>query len=88
MRQTSLAESGFFRKPKATRRQVFLEEMEKVVPWDRLNGLIEPHYSKAGPKGGRPPKPLSSMLRIHLMQHFFTLSQNQGQVLTLITFHP
>ena len=74
MKQTSLAESGFFRKPKTTRRRVFLEEMEKVIPWERLIGLVDPHYPKAGPKGGRTPKPLSTMLRIHLMQHFFTLS--------------
>ena len=74
MKQTSLAEAEFVRKPKSTRRQVFLDEMENVVPWEKLYALVEPHYPKAGPKGGRPPKPLSSMLRIHLMQHCFNLS--------------
>lgn len=74
MKQTSLAEAEFVRKPKSTRRQLFLEEMEKVVPWDKLYGLVEPHYPKVGLKGGRPAKPLPTMLRIHLMQHCFNLS--------------
>ena len=42
-------------KKKLTRREQFLAEIEVVVPWDRLLGLIAPHYPKAGPKGGRPP---------------------------------
>jgi hypothetical protein len=45
-------------KKKVTRREQFLAEMETVVPWGRLIGVIAPHYPKAGPKGGRPPMPL------------------------------
>jgi transposase, IS5 family len=74
MKQISLSDSGFVRKPKVTRRQVFLDEMTSVVPWSRLMALIEPHYPKAGAKGGRPPKALSAMLRIHFMQQWFNLS--------------
>jgi hypothetical protein len=40
-------------KKKRTRRELFLSEMDTVVPWSLLLGLIEPHYPKAGPKGGR-----------------------------------
>ena len=39
-------------------KNLFLSEMEAVVPWRRLMSLIEPHYPKSGPKGGRPPMPL------------------------------
>ena len=67
MKQMSLSDSGFMRKPKVTRRQVFLDEMASVVPWSRLMALIEPHYPKAGAKGGRPLKRLSAMLRIHFI---------------------
>jgi IS5 family transposase len=59
---------------KRTRRETFLAEMEKVVPWQRLVELIEPHYPKTGEKGGRPPYPLATMLRIHLMQQWYSLS--------------
>jgi IS5 family transposase len=61
-------------KKKQTRRELFLAEMDTVVPWTRLLALIAPHYPKAGPKGGRPPMPLETMLRIHLMQQWYDLS--------------
>ena len=42
-------------KKKQTRRELFLSEMDTVVPLDRLLVLIAPHYPKAGREGGRPP---------------------------------
>ena len=59
---------------KQTKREKFLAEMEVVVPWDALIALIEPHYPKASKKGGRPPFPLATMLRIHLLQQWYSLS--------------
>jgi IS5 family transposase len=41
--------------------------MEKVVPLKALLDLIEPHYPKTRSKVGRPPYPLATMLRIHLL---------------------
>ena len=49
---------------KQTKREKFLAEMEVVVPWPALITLIEPYYPKASKKGGRPPYPLATMLRI------------------------
>ena len=59
---------------KQTKREKFLSEMEVVVPWQSLIALIEPHYPKASKKGGRPPYPLATMLRIHLLQQWHSLS--------------
>lgn len=59
-------------KRKQTRRERFLAEMDRVVPWTGLVALIEPHYPKAG--GGRKPYSLETMLRIHLLQNWFSLS--------------
>ena len=59
---------------KQTKREKFLSEMEAVVPWQSLIELIEPHYPKASKKGGRPPYPLATMLRIHLLQQWYSLS--------------
>lgn len=73
MKQWSLAETGFL--PKAgtpTRKTVFLAEMERVVPWARLEARVEPFYPKKG--NGRPPMPLGTMLRIHFMQQWFGYS--------------
>jgi IS5 family transposase len=59
---------------KQTKREKFLSEMEAVVPWQALIDLIEPHYPKTSKKGGRPPYPLATMLRIHLLQQWYSLS--------------
>ena len=73
MRQRSLAEEGFERFRKPTRREQFLEEMERVIPWSGLCGVIEPFYPK-GKGAGRPPIGIERMLRIHFLQHWFNLS--------------
>ena len=73
MRQQTLANSGFERFRKATRRDHFLADMDKIIPWRELCKVIKPFYPK--PKGaGRPPVGLERMLRIHFLQHWFNLS--------------
>ncbi|HEY1216225.1 IS5 family transposase [Paraburkholderia phymatum] len=57
---------------KRTRKREFLDEMTRVVPWQQLIALIEPHYPKG--RTGRPPFPVATMLRIHFMQQWFSLS--------------
>jgi len=57
---------------KKTRKREFLEQMEQVVPWSALVELIAPNYPEG--KNGRPPFSLQTMLRIHFMQQWFTLS--------------
>jgi IS5 family transposase len=59
---------------KRTKRERFLGQMQAVVPWKALIDLIEPYYPKTGSKGGRPPYPLETMLRIHLMQQWYDVS--------------
>ena len=65
---------GFETKALRTRRRDFLSQMEQVVPWQRLCALIEPHYPKSSPKGGRPPHRLETMLRIHFLQQWYSYS--------------
>jgi IS5 family transposase len=64
--------NGFERYTKKTRREVFLEEMEQVVPWRELCALIEPYYPKPG--NGRPPVGVERMLRMYFLQQWFNLS--------------
>jgi IS5 family transposase len=65
MKQQSLASQGVFEKyGRKSRRELFLEEMERVVPWSALESLVRPHYAKAGQ--GRQPVGLSIMLRTYL----------------------
>ena len=73
MRQRTLAEEGFERFRKPTRREKFLADMEQVIPWSGLCGVIEPFYPQ-GKGAGRPPIGVERMLRIHFLQHWFNLS--------------
>ena len=72
--QLSFASLDFAGKKKRTKRDLFLAEMAAVVPWSVLESLIEPHYPKVGPQGGRRPFPIAVMLRIYCLQHWYTLS--------------
>ena len=74
MKQRTLATGDFEAFGKPTRREKFLTEMNKVVPWAELVAVIEPYYPKATRAGGRPPVGLERMLRIHCLQLWFDLS--------------
>jgi IS5 family transposase len=69
MKQISLATTGFELVTKRTRKREFLDEMNLVIPWSQLLGLIAPHAPAC--KTGRPPFATEVMLRIHLLQQFF-----------------
>lgn len=72
MMQPTFASLAWDGKGRVTRRERFLAEMDAVIPWTRLLALIEPHYPKAG--HGTQPTPLTRMLRIYFLQHWFNLS--------------
>ena len=71
-RQGSFAQAEYAGKRKQTRRDKFLAEMERVVPWSRLVERLRPLY----PKGsrGRPPVGLERMLRIYFLQQWYALA--------------
>ncbi|EAZ58611.1 IS5 family transposase [Pseudomonas aeruginosa] len=72
MKQMTFADAEYAGKRKQTRKELFLIEMDRVVPWKGLIALIDPHYPKG--EGGRPSYPLMAMLRVHLMQNWFGYS--------------
>ena len=73
MPQQTFAEVSFERYRKPTRRERFLDEMNRIVPWADLAATIAPVYPKAeGP--GRPPVGVERMLRLHCLQQWFNLS--------------
>ena len=69
-------DAGFERHRKPTRRDVFLAEMDQVVPWAELCGVIAPYYPKDPEpgEGGRRSVGLERMLRIHFLQQWYALS--------------
>jgi IS5 family transposase len=72
MNSLSFASLAYSNKKKKTRREKFLQEMDKVIPWKDLIQIIEGYYPKAG--NGRQPMPLERMLRIYFMQQWYALS--------------
>ncbi len=72
MHQPTFASVEFAQKKRKTRREVFLERLDALVPWEELAARIAPHYPRAG--RGRRPYPLAVLLRIHCVQLCYNLS--------------
>ncbi len=70
--QLTFADSEFSTKRRQTRKEIFLSRMEQILPWQNMVEVIEPFYPKAG--NGRRPYPLETMLRIHCMQHWYSMT--------------
>ena len=70
--QTSFLDLLLENKSRKTRREVFLSQMEKSIPWVALVALIEPFYP-AG-KRGRPPIGIERMLRLYFVQLWYNFS--------------
>ena len=77
--QLSFSSLDYAAKKRRTKRDVFLAEMAAIVPWAALEAVIEPHYPKAGSKGGRPPMPLETMLRVYFLQNWYALSDPMAE---------
>ena len=73
MSQRSFASAEYAMKKKQTRREKFLGEMERIVPWARLMAVIEPLYPTSG-RVGRQPTGLSKMLRMYCLQQWYGLA--------------
>src|SRR5215467_4550305 len=76
LRQGSFSDLEYANKKRRTRRELFLAEMEAVVPWAELLAVVEPHYPRSGGRG-RAPVGLAAMLRIYFVQQWFALSDRQ-----------
>ena len=72
MQQVTFSDVEFDQKKKKARREIFIERMDALIPWKRLEKKIRRHYPKSGK--GRRPYPLSVMLRVHCVQLFYNMS--------------
>ena len=72
MEQPTFADLEYQNKKRKTRRELFLERMDGLIPWQRLEERIRPYYANAG--RGRRPYDLSVMLRVHVVQLCYNLS--------------
>ena len=72
MDQPTFSDLEYQSKKRKTRREQFLGRIDALIPWQKLEGRIAPHYPKGG--RGRHPYPLPVMLRVHCVQLFYNLS--------------
>ena len=70
--QPSFTDVEYGMRRRSTRRETFLMMMDEVIPWTAWVGLIEPHYYRS--ERGRKPKAIETMLRMYLLQLWFSLS--------------
>lgn len=72
MDQITFSEAEHQTKKRKTRREIFLERIDKLISWKQLEKTVAHYYLKC--QNGRPPDPLPVMLRAHCMQLFYNLS--------------
>jgi IS5 family transposase len=72
MDQITFSEAEYQTKKRKTRREIFLERMDKLIPWKQLEKKVARYYPKG--QTGHPPYPLSTMVRVHCLQLFSNLS--------------
>ena len=72
MKQESFSDMEYSCRKKKTKREEFLEIMDEIIPWDEWVSLIVPYYPSG--KRGRPPIEIETMLRMYLLQCWFSLS--------------
>src|SRR5207253_6130813 len=78
--QPSFTDIEYGNRRRVSRREQFLETMNATIPWARWVGLIEPFYYAERPgKRGRKAKPIETMLRMYLLQVWFSLSDEGGE---------
>ena len=73
--QPSFTDVEYGNRRRVSRREKFLDTMNATIPWGRWVGVIEPYYyrDRVGQRG-RKPVPLETMLRMYLLQVWFSLS--------------
>ena len=73
--QPSFTDVEYGNRRGVSKREQFLETMDVMIPWATWVGVIEPHYYQDKPgKTGRKAKPIETMLRMYLLQAWFSLS--------------
>ncbi len=77
MKQQTLGDIEYSNRKKKTKREEFLEIMDDIIPWNEWVSIIEPYYP-AG-KRGRPPMGIEKMLRMYLLQVWFSLSDEMTE---------
>lgn len=72
MKQQTFTDVEYSKRKVKTKREEFLDTMDRMIPWEDWVGLIKPYYPSG--KCGRPTRGIETMLRMYLLQIWFNLS--------------
>lgn len=72
MHQQTFTDLEYNNRKRKTRREEFLDSMEKIIPWTQWIEMIRPYYYNN--RKGRPARGIETMLRMYLLQVWFSLS--------------
>lgn len=72
MGQLNFTDLEYMQRRKKTRREILLEEMDELLPWDAWEELVKPFYP-AGSRG-RKPQSIKRMLKMFMLKTWFNLS--------------
>ena len=72
MKQQTFTDMEYSNRKRLTKREAFLNSMDEIIPWECWVKMIRPYYPSG--KRGRPPRGIETMLRMYLMQVWFSLS--------------
>jgi IS5 family transposase len=76
-KQLTFTDTEYGERKRVSRREVFLQKMEQIIPWETLVGIIKPYYYKG--ERGRPPRGIEVMLRMYLLQIWFNLADESAE---------
>jgi IS5 family transposase len=71
-KQMTFTDFEYASRKKITKREEFLNMMNKIIPWAEWVSIIKPYYPDG--KRGRPPRGIETMLRMYLLQIWFNMS--------------
>lgn len=75
--QQSFADLEYEMRKKKTKREIFLDTMDRLVPWEECVALAKPHRPEG--RRGRPARDPEMMLRMYLLRRWFHLSDTAAE---------
>src|SRR5215510_14310509 len=75
--QMTFSDIEYEKRKRVSRREVFLQKMDGLIPWSELIEVIKPYYYPG--KRGRPPRGIEPMLRMYLLQIWYNLSDQMAE---------
>lgn len=70
--QMTFTDYEYSMRKRTTKRDEFLACMDEITPWDEFVALVQPYYYNS--KLGRKPRGIETMLRMYLLQTWYSLS--------------